>query len=87
MNRATLVSAAKPMDLAENALLDGAAGAALGLLLVAGFMACDPDGRSAMSQGGEPLMSLASLAGLALAQGAALASVGGAILRRYFRLD
>lgn len=87
MNRPTLISAAKSTTLAKNAVSDGAAGAALGLLLVAGFVACDLDAREAMAQGGAPLTSLASLAGLALAQGAALASVGGAILRRYFGLD
>jgi hypothetical protein len=87
MNLPQLFLAAESHSLASHAVWDGAVGAALGLLLVVGLVACDLDLQESMAQGGAPVLSLAGLVGVAVAQGALVASLGGALLRRFAALD
>jgi hypothetical protein len=75
MNRPQLFLAAETHSLATHAVWDGAVGAALGLLLVAGLVACNLDLQESIAQGGAPVSSLAGLVGVAVAQGERFAAL------------
>ncbi len=82
MIRANLRTAVRSQALARNAASDGAIGAALGLLVVSGLVACNLDMQDGMAQSGQPLSSLASLVAVVVAQAAVVASLCGAVLRK-----
>jgi hypothetical protein len=87
MTRANLRASARSQVLARNAVSDGALGAALGLLVVSGLVACNLGLRDGMAQSGQPLSSLASLVAVVVAQAAVVASLCGAALRKFSAND
>jgi hypothetical protein len=82
MTRANPRAHARSQVLARNAASDGAIGAALGLLVVSGLVACNLDLQDGLAQSGQPLSSLGSLVAVVVAQAAVVASLCGAVLRK-----
>ena len=78
---------ARPQVFARHAATDGAVGAVVGLSAVCVMAACNLDLRDSLLQSGAPVSSLLSLAGLACAEAAVLAGVGGAAWRRFLAAD
>lgn len=87
MNANIARSAARSQIMVENAAFDSALGAALGLMLACLLVAGDFDLRETLAQSGAPLSSLAGLVGVAVAQGAICASLGGAMWRKLAARD
>jgi hypothetical protein len=83
MTRANLKAVVRSQVLTRNAASDGVVGAALGLLIVSGLVACNLDLRDGMAQSGQPLSSLASLVAVVVAQAAVVAGLCGAALRKF----
>ena len=78
---------ARPKVVAKQAASDGAIGVVVGLSAVCVMAACNLDLRDSLLQSGAPVSSLLSLAGLACAEAAVLAGIGGAAWRRFLSAD
>jgi hypothetical protein len=80
-------AAPRSRAVAFQAAHDGVIGAAVGLLLASGLIASDLDIWRNLADSGQPLISLATLVAVVVAQSAAVAALGGLAVRKFGALD